>query len=113
MKLMHVGEPGHERPVIEVDGVRRDASSLVDEFRGEVFAELDRIRAAAEDLPETVTRALELTYPKATYQEVEEVITVQGPQETLAHYEVKLVTAQRRTAEVQVSPGGKITHGAR
>ena len=70
-------------------------------------------QVAAEDLPDTVTRALELTYPRATYQEVEEVITVQAPQETLAHYEVKLVTAQRRTVEVQVSPGGKITHGTR
>jgi hypothetical protein len=66
-----------------------------------------------EGLPETVTRALELSYPQATYQEVEEVITVQGPQETLAHYEVKLVTAQRRTMEVQVSPDGKITPGVR
>ncbi len=68
---------------------------------------------AADDLPEAVTRALELTYPKARYQEVEEVITVQGPQETLAHYELMLVTAQRRTVEVQVSPDGKITHGMR
>ncbi|WP_203568326.1 fumarylacetoacetate hydrolase family protein [Aestuariimicrobium ganziense] len=52
MKLLHIGDRGAERPVIEVDGVHRDASSLVDRFTGEAFGDLDRLREAAADLPE-------------------------------------------------------------
>ena len=51
---------------------------------------------AAKDLPARVSKALEATYLQATYKELEEVITVQGHQEKLAHYEVVLVTAQKK-----------------
>jgi hypothetical protein len=61
----------------------------------------------AKDLPEPVAKALEDKYPKATYKVVEEIIEVQGKQETLAYYDVLLVTAQRKTLEVQVSADGK------
>lgn len=67
---------------------------------------------AAADLPEPVARALAETYPKATYEGVEAVTTVQGRQETLAYYEVDLVTTQRRIVEVRVGVDGKILKGA-
>ena len=63
---------------------------------------------AAQDLPAQARKALEGTYPQATYKELEEVITVQGHQEKLAYYEVVLVTAQKRTVEVTVSAEGEI-----
>jgi hypothetical protein len=63
---------------------------------------------AATDLPEPATRALQESYPGATYREVEEVVRVQGRQEDVAHYEVQLVTAQRKTLEVKVGPDGRI-----
>lgn len=66
---------------------------------------------AAGDLPEPIAKALAETYPKATYDAVEAVTTVQGLQETLAYYEVDLVTAQRRLVEVRVSADGKILKG--
>jgi hypothetical protein len=67
----------------------------------------------AKDLPEPVARALEATYPGATYKELEEVVTVHGPREQLAHYEISLVTAQRRTVEVHVGADGKIVRETR
>ena len=67
----------------------------------------------AKDLPEPVTRALEAAYPGATYKELEEVVTVDGTREQLAHYEVSLVTEQRRTVEVQVGADGKIVRETR
>jgi uncharacterized membrane protein YkoI len=63
---------------------------------------------AAKDLPARVSKALEGTYPRATYKELEEVTTVQGHQEKLAYYEVVLVTAQKKTVEVKVSAEGEI-----
>ena len=63
---------------------------------------------AAKDLPARVANALEGRYPQATYRELEEVITVRGHQETLAYYEVVLVTAQKKTVEVKVSAEGEI-----
>ncbi len=66
---------------------------------------------AATNVPEPVARTLAETYPQATYQSVEAVITVQGPQEKLAYYEVGLLTAQRRIVEARVSPDGKILRG--
>jgi hypothetical protein len=62
----------------------------------------------ARDLPARVSKVLEGTYPQATYKELEEVITVQGHEEKLAHYEVVLVTAQKKTVEVKVSAEGEI-----
>lgn len=32
MRLMRIGQPGRERPVVEVDGVHHDASGVVDDF---------------------------------------------------------------------------------
>lgn len=63
---------------------------------------------AAAELPEPIAKVLEDMYPKATYDVVEAVTTVQGRQETLAYYDVDLVTAQRRVVEVRVSADGKI-----
>lgn len=53
MKLMRIGAPGAERPVVEVDGVRYDAGALGDfdsDFWAEGPAELAR-RARAGELP--------------------------------------------------------------
>jgi hypothetical protein len=68
---------------------------------------------AARELPEPVARALADSYPKATYQVVEAVTTVQGGQERLAYYEVDLVTAQRRIVEARVSVDGTILKGTK
>jgi hypothetical protein len=63
---------------------------------------------AVQALPAPVLRALERGYPGATYKVIEEVVKVQGAQEVLTHYATLLVTAQRKTLEVLVSPDGKI-----
>jgi hypothetical protein len=55
-----------------------------------------------------VARALEARFPGATYKVVEEVTRVDGRRETLAHYEVLLVTARRRTLEVLIGVDGAI-----
>jgi len=63
---------------------------------------------AAKDLPKAVAKALEEKYPKATYKIVEEIIKVEQKKEKLTHYEVLLVTADRKGLEVQLAPDGKI-----
>lgn len=66
---------------------------------------------APGDLPTPAARALAKAYPGVTYRSVEAVSTVQGQQETLAYYEMDLVTAQRRLIEARVSADGTILKG--
>lgn len=62
----------------------------------------------AADLPPAVARVLAEKYPGATYQEVEAVSALQGGQEVLTHYEIDVMTVQRRALDVRVSPEGRI-----
>jgi len=64
------------------------------------------IEAAA--LPKAVRDALEKRYPKATLTEIMEETEVTGKDEKLSAYEVVLVTADKKDAEVRLSPDGKI-----
>lgn len=90
----------------------RDAGKNVDvTVTAEGVIVLIKREVAASDLPEPVVKALGEAYPQATYHALESVTTVQGRQETLAYYEVDLVTARRTLVEVRVSPDGKILRG--
>jgi uncharacterized membrane protein YkoI len=60
-----------------------------------------------KDLPEAVTKALKDKYPKAAIKEVMEVNKVKGKKETPDHYEVILVTKDKKEREVTVSLDGK------
>jgi hypothetical protein len=62
----------------------------------------------ARDLPRAVRDAIEKRYPKATLKEVMEETEVKGKVEKLSAYEVVLVTADKKEAEVRVSPEGRI-----
>jgi hypothetical protein len=62
---------------------------------------------AAKDLPKAVSDALEKKYPKATYKTIEEVTDIKGKEEKLG-YEVLLVTEDKKTIEVELSPKGEI-----
>jgi uncharacterized membrane protein YkoI len=62
---------------------------------------------AVKDLPAPVTKALLAKYPNATIKEIMEVNLVKGKQETPDHYEVLLVTADKKELEVEVSLDGK------
>jgi hypothetical protein len=64
---------------------------------------------AAKDLPKAVTDTLESKYAKATYKTVEAVIKIKDGKETLEHYEVLLITADKKKVEVVVTVDGKIT----
>jgi hypothetical protein len=63
---------------------------------------------AFKDLPKAVAAAYEAKYPKATYKIVEEVIQVKGGKETLGYYEALLVTADKKTLEIEMTPDGKV-----
>jgi hypothetical protein len=62
---------------------------------------------APRDLPAAVTGRLAERYPGAVYQEAEEVLAIEGGRETLAGYEVVLLTAGKAMVEVQVDPEGR------
>jgi uncharacterized membrane protein YkoI len=62
---------------------------------------------AAKDLPEGVTKAIEAKYPKSKIKEVMEVSNVKDKKETPAHYEVIIVTADKKEQEIEVSLDGK------
>ena len=62
----------------------------------------------AKDLPKAVARALDENYPKAEYDEIEEVTKVEKKTEKLAYYEVHVKSAEKKKLEVQVDPDGKI-----
>ena len=63
---------------------------------------------AENELPKTVRQALDAKYPKATYKMVEAVDRVKDGKRTLDFFEALLVTADKRSLEVQVAPDGKI-----
>src|SRR5262245_19214975 len=58
----------------------------------------------AKDLPRAVRSAIEKKYPKATLKEVMEETEVKGREEMLSAYEVVLMTADKKSVEVRVSP---------
>lgn len=60
----------------------------------------------AEDLPKAVTKAVEAKYPKAAFKVVEEMTVVKDGKESVGYYEVLLVTADKKTVEVEVAPDG-------
>lgn len=62
----------------------------------------------AKDLPEAVSGALRMKYPKASYKIVEAVYKVAGGKEALDFYEVELTTAEKKVVEVQLFPDGKV-----
>jgi uncharacterized membrane protein YkoI len=63
---------------------------------------------ATQDLPGPVVATLEAKYPKATYKKVEKLIEVEGKEEKLTHYEVRLVTAGSKGREVKLTPAGAV-----
>ena len=60
------------------------------------------------ELPATVATALEHKFAKARYRTVEEIYAVKDQQETLAHYEVVLITPQKQIRGVEIAADGKI-----
>ncbi|HEX3152696.1 MAG TPA: PepSY-like domain-containing protein [Gemmataceae bacterium] len=62
---------------------------------------------AAKDLPAPVTKALEAKYPKSTLKEAMEVNKVTGKELKLLHYELTVVTAEKKTIEVLITADGK------
>jgi uncharacterized membrane protein YkoI len=62
---------------------------------------------AFADLPKAVAEGFEAKHPKATYKIVEAVIKVTDGKETLEYYEAVVVTADKKTFEVEILPDGK------
>jgi hypothetical protein len=60
------------------------------------------------DLPKAVKETLEGKYPKATYETVEGIYSVKDGKEHLEHYEILVVTGDKKRFEVEVSVAGKI-----
>jgi uncharacterized membrane protein YkoI len=58
----------------------------------------------AKELPKEVAKTLEEKYPKATYKTIEEVTK----KDKIAHYEIDLVTADKKGIEVEIDPSGKV-----
>jgi uncharacterized membrane protein YkoI len=65
----------------------------------------------AKDLPEAVGKALKAKFPDATIKEIMEVNKVKGKDEKPDHYEVVLVTKDKKEMEVVVSLDGKSIKG--
>ncbi|MDI1462121.1 fumarylacetoacetate hydrolase family protein [Catellatospora sp. KI3] len=67
MKLMRLGAPGAERPVLYADGRHYDLSGLTADIDGAFLAAggLDRVRAAAAELPELDATGLRVGAPIA------------------------------------------------
>jgi len=66
----------------------------------------------AKDVPKAVGVAIEKKYPRATWKEIMEETEVKGNKEELSAYEVVLVTADKKTVELRLSPEGKILEEA-
>jgi hypothetical protein len=62
----------------------------------------------ARDLPKAVRQTVKKKYPKARVKEIMAVTAVKAGKEVLEGYEVVVVTADKKTAEIMVSPGGKV-----
>ncbi len=63
----------------------------------------------AKDLPKAIADSLDAKYPKATIKKAEEIIKVKDGKEKLESYEILLVTGEKKTLEVVLSPDGKVT----
>jgi hypothetical protein len=98
-KVVYDIELTHEGRKYEMD-IKEDGTIL------EIEKQVD-----AKDLPEAVTKALDAKYPKATIKEIMEVNKVMDKKETPDHYEVVLVTAEKKKLEVEVSLDGKNVKG--
>ena len=61
-----------------------------------------------KELPEAIAKTLDTKYPKARYRLVEAVTSVKNKEETLAYYEVLLITPQKQIRSVEVGLDGKI-----
>jgi hypothetical protein len=64
---------------------------------------------SARDLPKAVASTIEANYPGATVKKAEKIVEVKANNESKS-YEVVLVTAEKKTIEVKLSPEGKILH---
>jgi hypothetical protein len=64
-------------------------------------------QVTAKDVVEKVTKAVKARYAGATVEEIMEVNKVNGKEETPIHYEVNIVTAEKKKMEVIVSLDGK------
>jgi uncharacterized membrane protein YkoI len=64
-----------------------------------------------KDLPEAVKKAVQAKYPKAKLDEIMEVNKVKDRRETPAHYEIVIVTADKKKMEIIVSLDGKSVKG--
>jgi hypothetical protein len=67
---------------------------------------------AEKALPKPVRATLKREYPNATYKRIEEVIKVEGGKETTDFYEILLETADKKKAEAQINPDGKLRKAA-
>lgn len=63
---------------------------------------------ATKDLPNAVNAAVLKRYPNSTTTEAMRITGVKGNAETLEGYEIVLTTADKRSVEVMVAPGGEI-----
>jgi uncharacterized membrane protein YkoI len=57
-----------------------------------------------KELPNTVAKSIEEKYPKARINLIEEVIK----NDKVTHYELALVTADKKEVDVEIDPEGKI-----
>jgi uncharacterized membrane protein YkoI len=64
-----------------------------------------------KDLPEAVKKAVLAKYPKAKLDEIMEVNKVKDKKETPDHYEIVIVTADKKKMEITVSLDGKTVKG--
>ena len=93
------------------------AAVILEEGGADSYGEADEISAGdwsgtqygpgMKELPGAVSKALRARFPRATIQVIMEVNKVKGKKETPLHYEVTLVTADKKTQEVIVSLDGK------
>lgn len=63
---------------------------------------------AMKDLPAAVKQALDAKYPKATYKIIEQVDTMKAGKPALDFFEAHLLTTDKQSVEVEITPDGKI-----
>lgn len=96
-------EDGKE--IIEVAFTYKDSKYEVESTpQGELQA-IDKI-ITGDEMPAKVAKALKEKYPKAKYQEIEEVTK----DNKVVYHEIELTTAEGQSMQVQVDPAGKILH---
>jgi uncharacterized membrane protein YkoI len=92
--------------VYDIELKHKDRKYEMDVKEDGTVLEIEK-EVAAKDVPEAVKKAVEAKYPKATLKEVMEVNKVKDKTETPDHYEVVLVTDDKKEIEVVVSLDGK------